>query len=370
MARSIVEISKMVGCSTATVSRALNNSGTVSPELRAAVLKVARETNYVTQRKRKTRKVTTEETAKTVEVVLFRYTKMERLEADAGELKVEPLRAIDSNELFSGPYQLTNSFYRRITDGILRELEAWQHKAIFRATSSLTDLDLIQDVNRQDLSGVLLFGQHSSDLTKFLEQCIRPLVLVDIILQGRHDVVTTDNLAGISAAFDHLYELGHRKIGFIGRLDEVVPFRERYMAFRLKLASADLPFRNDWVYSGSNHIDETAEGVTNILKQADRPTALLCVNDCAAFGVMRAAAKLNIPVPQKLSVVGFDDQDAAAMVTPALTTVHVPMEAIGMQAVRQLLLQTHRGESAPSLGCNIRLRPDLVVRQSTAPCKA
>jgi LacI family transcriptional regulator len=83
--------------------------------------------------------------------------------------------------------------------------------------------------------------------------------------------------------------------------------------------------------------------------------------------VLRAASALGIRCPEELSLVGFDDQEVAALVTPALTTVRVPMIEMGRQAVRQLMIQIMRGPEAGALGCRVRLMPELVIRQSTAP---
>jgi LacI family transcriptional regulator len=164
-------------------------------------------------------------------------------------------------------------------------------------------------------------------------------------------------------AFDHLHALGHRKIGFIGNETDL---NERRMAFFARMGSAGLTVNPRWIYRGPQHIEPTVHGVAKMLAQSDRPTALLCGNDCYAIGVMRAATTMKLEIPRDLSVVGFDDIDASALMTPAMTTVRVPQAQIGLQAARQLLLAAQNG-TTPQRGCSVRLKTELIVRQSTGP---
>jgi LacI family transcriptional regulator len=94
------------------------------------------------------------------------------------------------------------------------------------------------------------------------------------------------------------------------------------------------------------------------------PTAIFAFNDNMAVGVLRAARARGIRVPEDLSVVGFDDSEQAAIVTPALTTVRQPLAEMGRMAVSLLLrlLENQRVE-----GLNVELATRLVVRDSTAP---
>jgi len=372
MVRTVAEIGRLVGCSSATVSRALNNSGSVSVETRAAVMRALQDTQYLAKRARRRVKGVAEKTGSgssggLIEIVLHRHTPTEQLSLREDGLAVGPLAEFPTSaEVFSKPYQLSNSFYRHIIDGALEELTRWGHRAVIQLNGDLLNADFLEEVNRPDRGGVLLVGEHSVDLGKFIPQCMRPLVLVDLIHDAWPDVVTTDNLFGIGLAFDHLYALGHRRIGFIGRSPEVIPFEERFNSFKYKLAEAGLPFNPAWVFEGPNHIEMTSEGVKAILRQEDRPSAFLCSNDCAALGVVRAASSLGINIPGQLSVVGFDDQESASLVTPPLTTVRAPVVEMGRRAVRQLMVQLQLGDVERTRGCRVRLMPELIVRQSAA----
>jgi DNA-binding LacI/PurR family transcriptional regulator len=370
MPMTVAEIGKLVGCSGATVSRAINSSGAVSPKTRAAILNAVRTHDVSPARQRRGRPSGQQRARESglVEILYFRDTPIERLSADHGEVTVGPYGHWNDAESIMGGQELSSSFYRRIIGAAAAELGDWGHRAVIEVSRNLASPEAIADVNRPDRAGILLLGQYGPFLPTFVEQCLHPLVLVDLIQHGPSDVVTTDNMLGIGKAFDHLYELGHRKIGFAGKVLRDVAFMERFNAFRWKMSEAGLPLRDDWVYEGTHpmRLDQTQEGIVRLLKQKDRPMALLCANDCTALSVVRAAAHLGLRIPQDLSVVGFDDDEAAALVTPALTTVRIPVLEMGRQAVRQLMLQIQHPQPPRQRGVHIRLIPDLVVRSSTA----
>ena len=370
MAKTVAAISRLVGCSPATVSRAMNNSGSVSPAVRAAVLRAMREANYVPKSvKRRSQGVMIRPTkGDLVEVILHRHTPTEEITLGSDGIEVGPLSAFDHS--FSKPRRVATSFYRRMIDGAVEELSRWGLKGVLQFNDDLSSHMLQKEVDLPDRCGVLLFGEYSPDLPQFVGCCHHPLVLVDILHDGWPDVVVTDNIFGVSAAFDHLYSLGHRRIGFAGKLDGVLAFAERFVGFKMKMAEAGLAINPAWVHEGPNHIEMTGKAVQQILSQQDRPTAFMCSNDCAALGVLRAANNLGIKVPENLSVVGFDDEETASLVTPALTTVRVPVEQMGRQAVRQLMLQLNSIDGPSMRGCRVRMVPDLVIRQSTAPAAA
>jgi LacI family transcriptional regulator len=367
MSNTVAAISRLVGCSNATVSRAMNNSGSVSPGMRAAVLQAMREVQYTPRAiKRKPRSpMIRPAQGDLIEVVLHRHTPTEEITFGASGMEVGPLSEFP--DAFAKPRRVATSFYRRMIDGAVEELSRWGFKAVLQVNHDLSSGALLKEVELPNRRGVLLFGEYSQDLPEFVAGCHQPLVLVDLIHDGWPDSVITDNIYGVTAAFDHLYLLGHRKIGFVGKLDGVVAFAERFLGFKMKMAEAGLPLNPAWVHEGPNHIEMTASAVQQMLSREDRPTALLCSNDCAALGVLRAANNLGIKIPEHLSVVGFDDEESASLVTPALTTVRVPVEQMGRQAVRQLVIQINATDNRAVRGCRVRLSPDLVIRQSTGP---
>lgn len=170
-----------------------------------------------------------------------------------------------------------------------------------------------------------------------------------------------DNASGIEAAVRHLVGLGHTKIAHVAGDLGMVDGQERLAAFRRGMAAAGLPERSDWV-GGGGFLPETAlEFATRLLKNEDRPTAIICANDELASGVYRAAWDLGIRIPEGLSVTGFDDSAAAKHVIPPLTSVHQPMDSMGAAATRAVIGQLG-GQSVTGQVFDT----ELVIRQSTA----
>ncbi|HYL41550.1 MAG TPA: substrate-binding domain-containing protein, partial [Candidatus Binatus sp.] len=141
----------------------------------------------------------------------------------------------------------------------------------------------------------------------------------------------------------------------------------RLRGYRDALDGAGLGLRAEDVVAGRASIDGGEAAFRRAWQSGRRPTAVLAMSDAMAIGTMRAAARLGLGIPRDLSVVGFDDIDLAALVDPALTTVHQPIRRKGVEAVRLLLAEI---EPRPRrLQEHVRLETRLVVRDSTGPVR-
>jgi LacI family repressor for deo operon, udp, cdd, tsx, nupC, and nupG len=175
--------------------------------------------------------------------------------------------------------------------------------------------------------------------------------------------VHIDNATAASDAMEHLYRLGHRRIGIItGPL--VSPLSRDRLAganARAKKAKAE---RDTLVMNGDFSIESGSVSAERLLGRKEPPSAIFCFNDEMAMGVIQTARLRGLRIPHDLSVVGFDDIRFARYVDPPLTTVAQPMRQIGEGTVR-LLVEILRGNSAPPE--SVTLPHTLVVRSSTAP---
>ena len=129
------------------------------------------------------------------------------------------------------------------------------------------------------------------------------------------------------------------------------------------LHQADIAFDPALVQHGSFTFEHGLDAAMQFLSRRQRPTAIFAGSDLAALGVLEAARRLRISVPEQLSVVGFDNTGVAASSAPPLTTVHQPILQIGEAAVRTLF-RLASGDAAPK---RVELATHLVVRESTAP---
>ena len=177
--------------------------------------------------------------------------------------------------------------------------------------------------------------------------------------------VTMDDETGSRLAVDHLVALGHRKIGFLaGRADTDVG-RRREAGYRAAMATHGLAVDPAWVASG-DYTERTAREVALgllALPTPVRPTALFAVNLPSALGIRAAARDCGMRIPDDLSLVTMDDHAILEHTDPALTSIHLPMDEMGVLGARMLLdviegqPLRHEVTSTP---------PRLVVRRSTA----
>ncbi len=378
MEMTVAEVGRRAGCSGGTVSRVINNSGYVSPETRQAVLKAIQESGYFPRSTRpvgRTGSRQIDRTTGTIEVIAFRNHPWENFSLDHGQVNVGPMPDQNEQTLFPDILDHSVGFHRGLLFGIVEECRRLGYKVLLKAASDLNNSQFISEVNAPDKCGVLLFGEASPDLGEFVGQCRHPLVLVDMMAEGSADMVTTDNFSGIQMAFRHLHRLGHREIGYIVGDEDQAAFIERFNAFKLNMVETGLPIRNEWIYRGPNHFSKTVDLMKQQLSRGDVPTAVMCCNDLAALAVMRVADQLGLAIPKDLSVIGFDDIEAAALVTPPLTTVRFPVVQVGQEAVGRLMVRMQRetngnnGRNSGRTGCKILLKPELVIRQSAAECR-
>lgn len=356
MAVTLEDVAQRSGYSQATISRVVNNSAGVSPEVRAAVEKAIKELGYLTRRSRGTLP------EQVVEVILHRTGFVERIDAGPAGVSVGPMMAANPETMLTPPWQLGNNFHLRILNGILTELKTRGGKALLQVASDLADPALVEGIQAGS-TPILVVGHGGAGLDTLLRECRRPIVLVDMIdSAGGSEQVTTDNFAGIGQAVEHLAGLGHFRLGFVGG-DDVPANRERAQAFAYHAHRLGLQVEADWGEVRYDHIEPTAEHLVPLLKRAERPTGVVCCNDYGALAVLRAAERAGLSVPRQLSIVGFDDVAVAAMATPPLTSVHVACEELGRMGVRLLMSQQAGGAGR---GCTVRLTPHLVVRGSTA----
>jgi LacI family transcriptional regulator len=176
--------------------------------------------------------------------------------------------------------------------------------------------------------------------------------------------VGSSNWAGARSATDHLITLGHRRIAWIGGPDASTAARDRFHGYRAALDSAGIDLDPTLVRSGRFDVGAGARHARDLLTTPRPPTAVMAADDELAVGVLATAHELGLPVPQQLSVVGFDDTPQAAWTTPPLTTVRQDLDGMGRLAV-QTVLALSSGEHPPSR--HIELATTLSVRGTTGP---
>ncbi len=167
------------------------------------------------------------------------------------------------------------------------------------------------------------------------------LVSVDAVDAGVPQTVI-DDVSGGRLATGHLITLGHRRVGFVGDLPFSRPpaglgftsSANRLRGYKQALAAAGIRVEPGLIRRGPHDAATAAEHAARLLKSPDPPSAIFAASDTQAIGVLAAADRLGVAIPERLSVVGFDDIESAAFLD--LSTVRQPLALSGAEGARRL----------------------------------
>jgi DNA-binding LacI/PurR family transcriptional regulator len=189
-----------------------------------------------------------------------------------------------------------------------------------------------------------------------------PIPVVTFLRTHHDSPACLDFVSGVLAAMEHLWALGHRRIGFISHpnVNEDNPEDSRTVGYERFLAGLGAEVDPDLVAIGDGSMESGFSHAARLIARG--ATALFCANDMTAIGVLRWAHETGMDVPKDLSVVGFDDIPMAALTFPPLTTVRVPTRELAERTVDALVLRM-QGKPVPD---QVILSPSLVVRRSTS----
>lgn len=351
---TIFDVAKSAGVGVGTVSRVINNSPHVSDATRARVMAAIEELDYRPSSVARSLVLGRSNTVSVIAYVVTEPSVMERL---AGILDV--LRDTEHEIVL---YNVTTPEER---------------SAYFEATA------------RKDRSGsVIIISLHPShdDIARYRRADI-PVVLVD--MDPAHDVpgVTIDNVDGGRMAADYLIDLGHRRIAYLGATEDfdfgdwtgdngdnppnmplsyrggraVSASAERRVGYEAALTAAGIAVDPSLIKLGA-HGAEAGEELTDELLDLDEPpTAVFAASDLQAIGVIEAARRRGVRVPEDLSVIGFDDLRVAHYM--GLTTVRQPLYESGVIGARKILALLDTEQDEPG---SDTLRLEVVERRSTA----
>ncbi|KIF78224.1 hypothetical protein QR77_39460 [Streptomyces sp. 150FB] len=337
---TIRDIARLSGLSKSTVSLVLNNSPKVDPETRRRVIAVMREHNYVPS---------------------FAATALAK--GNTGLIGM----------IVPG---LTWRFMANINYGVAKVVEDTKYEMVlFTSTNERDYGGAIDRVMSSGLcAGLIVVTHDQQPLDRLVDLHAGGLPLVLINTLGAVNAlpsVGADNYTGGLLVGRHLLELGHRRIaGILGPLDH--PYvQERRSGLREALREAGLE-PDPELEAETDFAEALIRSRTRELMAlpADRrPTALFAYHDSAAFTVLDELVRAGVRVPQDVSVVGFNDIDAAAHVRPALTTVRQPFVDMGRQAAR-ILMTALDGVESDEESQRVVLPTELIVRDSTTSVPA
>jgi LacI family transcriptional regulator, repressor for deo operon, udp, cdd, tsx, nupC, and nupG len=331
---NIYAVAKRAGVSTATVSRVLSRPEVVAPGTRRKVMRAVELLGYVPNSAAKN------------------------------------LRTLRSGKLLVTVPDISNPFFSLILQGIEDTALREGYSVLFGDTQHDVKREerYAQMLKRKEADGLIFLGHRLPREVAALVRTMSPRCAP--VVNGCEfsptlgvPSVHIDNAKAAYEAMDHLYRLGHSRIGVVtGPLMSPLS-RDRLRGVKAR-ARRQKTERTCTVIQGDFSIESGAVAAERLLGHADPPTAIFCFNDEMAMGVIQTAKRRGLRIPDDISVIGFDDIRFARFIDPPLTTIAQPMRAIGEGTVR-LLLEILGGRSSPPE--SVTLPHTLIIRSSTAP---
>ncbi|MHA7860949.1 LacI family DNA-binding transcriptional regulator [Tessaracoccus sp. Y36] len=339
MAATLLDIAATVGVSAATASRALSGKAGVSAEVRRRVLQAASEVGY------------------------DRSSQRPGIRARTGTSKALPVGVIVP--------ELDNPVFPAFAQQMATRLVQQGHMPMVCSQSApgVSEDEWIELLLSYNIAGLIVVsGMHadthaSTDRYVRLRQAGIPLVLINGHVPTLDATsISVDDALAMQAAVDHLFALGHRRLGLALGPERYVPVIRKVDGFTHALQTRGFP-------SGAapliRHSMFTVEGGSSAAGELldEGATAIICASDVMALGAIRAARARGLAVPRDVSIVGFDDSMQSAFTDPPLTTMRQPVSAMAGAAVHALVEELQQGTHATS---EFLFAPELIVRGSTA----
>ncbi|WP_320533812.1 LacI family DNA-binding transcriptional regulator [Robbsia andropogonis] len=328
---ALIDVARRAGVSTATVSRVLNGTAIVREDKRTAVRKACEDLGYVING---AARALSSRRSKTIGAV------------------VPTLKT----QTFS---RMLTAFQQRVHD---------EGYTLLLASSQFDpqlELQEVTNLLEHGIDALMVVGHtHDPKMWQRIARSRTPCIQT-LSLDPDHPSLGFDNAEVGHQIADHLVALGHRCIGVIvGTPSTNDRVSERNAGIRKRLAEAGLTLPDDRVIADAFSLEESREAMLRLLAQpGDRPTAIICGNDLLAFGVLLAARASGLRVPEDVSIVGFNNYDFAAHLSPPLTTVSVDLVQVGTDSADYLMREL-RGRPRIALP---RVRTEFVIRGSTGP---
>jgi DNA-binding LacI/PurR family transcriptional regulator len=327
---TLEKVALRAGVSRATVSRVVNGSTTVAPDIRDTVLRAVQELGYVPNHA--ARSLVTQRT-NSIALVL-----------------PEP-----STRIFSD-----DQFFPGIIRGVSQELEVAEKQLVLMMASSAASHDRIEQYAMAGhVDGVMVASVHGADpLPATLARMGVPVVCNGRPL-GRSTVpyVDVDSVGGAASAVRHLVEAGRQRIATIAGPQDMVAGIDRLAGYRTELRGST---RRSIVAVGDFTRESGAVAMRQLLEDDPRLDAVFVASDLMAHGALGALRQAGRRVPEDVAVVGFDDIELARYTEPPLSTVRQPIVDLGRELARQLLRLAGGEEIEPFMV----LPTELVLRES------
>lgn len=313
MAKAVkmADIAKVMGVSTVTVSKALSDQKGVSEELRAKIKEKAEEMGYKTA------------------TALYR---------ERTGTSVSYTFGVIVSDRFLAKYE---SFYWNLYQEVAT---AALQKGCFTMLEVLKaededNLVMPKLLHEKKAEGLIIIGRlRKGYLDRLLEQTDIPYVLLDFTdSDGAYDAVISNSYFGMYRMTNYLFEMGHRKIAFVGNVFFTDSITDRYFGYMKSLNEHGVEVRKDWIIDDRNQQTGRSDAGFVWKLPKEMPTAFVCNNDVAAAMLVKELEQKGYQVPQDISVVGYDNYQPPGLCDIRITTYEVDMKEMAKQTVKIMI---------------------------------
>jgi len=339
------EIAKLAGVSRSTVSRVINNYSNVAPE-----------------------------TKEKVERVIKKYGYVPHASAQALAGKVSKIIGIFIANIRSGDEEYRvyrNVYVSPFEAAIIDHADKLSYNTLILIINDNEDFKKIRKLfNSKILSGGIFLGanNNSKEIFELIESGYKIAVIDQEEIKKKnvrnHIIVNSDNYTGAYKATRHLIDYGHKAIAHIcGDMNKYSGIK-RLEGYRKAMSEARLKVKREYIAYGDFTEDSGFKCTNQLLKDRNRSkiTAIFSSNDTMALGAMKAIKRMNLRIPEDISIVGYDDIRIASYVSPALTTVRSPILEMASVVTDNLINFIENGIDSSKYYI---VPVELIIREST-----
>lgn len=326
---SINDFADMMGVSTATISRAVNNKPGLSNELREKIRAEAVRIGYITN------------------------------------LQEETEESTSSNLIAVIASDICNPYYADVITAVQDELHKEEYRTVIFSSGDLVDdvISMIQTAEEIHCAGIIQITAPSERIGKTIKKCPIPTVLLNRMLKScETDVVTLDNYEAGYGVTRYLVERGHTSIGYLKGPAVSSSSILRFDGYTRAMKNYKLPIPRQAIFEGDLSMTAGRHFASEFADLGEhRPTAMIVSNDFAAHGFVSGCLQEGIRIPEDVSVISFDNNPFSAASEVPITTVDCFAEEMGRQAARVMV---ERIRDPGKRKERIVMKPVLVERNS------
>jgi LacI family transcriptional regulator len=327
---TVLDVARLAGVSTATVSRVINSPDSVRQKTREKVLLAMKKCNY-------------------------KYNALAR-----GFVTKK------SNTIGLIIPTISNSVFAESTFGVQEYADQKNIRVVLGNScyKYSQEENLIKVLRENQVDGLIITTTNLKGeiLTSLVDEKFPFVLLFSTVKKGPMSAVGIDNYRGGYLATEHLISLGHKRIGMVaGNFSMTDRSFHRWHGYKKCLRDNKIAYDKKLLVQTDYSLSGGRDAIKKLLGLPSPPTAVFCSNDYIALGAIKGARELGLALPEDLSIVGFDDMQTASYILPALTTIHQPAYEMGRRAA-ELLLQLIQKQSKPT---QYMMDSTLVIRDST-----